>query len=474
MSFVDVILLHGRLFPKRPAIMLMDRVVTFGMLGEAIHWVSARALASGIRPGDTVVLAIDNPIRFIAVAYAMMRLGVVIMPIAPGSALKAPLVGAVAVLSDMPGPAPVGLRMLVVDDVWFQPDPTPYSVDLRASDPGRLGIIALTSGTTGQNKLVPLTVGEFDHRISDLYRYQPAPGTERDLLLVGFSSIWALVQASRVLVAARTLGFAQSAEEAARMIDLYQMGTVIGSPHQLSALIEALETTPASCSSLRLVKTGGGLASPALVRAIRTRLCPHVIVIYGSTEGGRIALATGDMIDVAPGCVGLVAPRKRVEIVDDEGQPVAAGEMGRVRILVDGGGKPLQTGDLYPDQTPDWFYPGDLGSISADGMLVIAGRADDLINAGGLKVAPERVEDLVAGHPAIAEAAAFALPGPGGVDEIWLAVVPRQAISADEIIAHCRQRNAVLAPRHILVLQAIPRTGMGKAERARLKAMARG
>jgi len=107
-------------------------------------------------------------------------------------------------------------------------------------------------------------------------------------------------------------------------------------------------------------------------------------------------------------------------------------------------------------------------------MLVIAGRADDLINAGGLKVAPERVEDLVAGHPNISEAAAFALPGPGGVDEIWLAVVPRDAITAEAVIAHCRQRDAVLAPRHILMLQAIPRTGMGKPERARLKTMARG
>lgn len=474
MSFVDVILLHGRLFPKRPAIMLMDRVVTFGMLGQAIHWVSARALASGIRPGDTVVLAIDNPIRFIAVAYALMRLGVVIMPIASGGVLRAPLVGAVAVLSDVPGPAPVGMRMLVVDDAWFQPGEEVYAVDPRASDAGRLSIIALTSGTTGQNKLVPLTVGEFDRRISDLYRYQPAPGTERDLLMIGFSSLWALVQATRILVAARTLGLAQSAEESARMIDLYQMGTVIGSPHQLSALIEALETVPASCSSLRLVKTGGGLATPALVRAIRARLCPNIIVIYGSTEGGRIALATGDMIDVAPGCVGLVAPPTRVEIVDDEDRPAPAGELGRVRILVNGGGRALTTGDLYPDQTPDWFYPGDLGSFTADGMLVIAGRADDLINAGGLKVAPERVEDLVAGHPAIAEAAAFALPGAGGVDEIWLAVVPRQAITAEAIIAHCRQRDTLLAPRHVLMLQAIPRTGMGKAERARLKALARG
>ncbi|WP_164135474.1 hypothetical protein, partial [Stenotrophomonas maltophilia] len=69
----------------------------------------------------------------------------------------------------------------------------------------------------GQPKFIPFTVEDLDRRIRDLYRYQPAPGTERDLLLLGLSSQWALAQAARVLVAARTLCFAASAEEAARM-----------------------------------------------------------------------------------------------------------------------------------------------------------------------------------------------------------------------------------------------------------------
>ncbi len=65
--------------------MTLDRVVTYGMLGDAIHAVSARVLAAGVKPGDRVLLAIDNPVRFVAVAFALMRLGIVIMPIAPAA-----------------------------------------------------------------------------------------------------------------------------------------------------------------------------------------------------------------------------------------------------------------------------------------------------------------------------------------------------------------------------------------------------
>ncbi len=274
----------------------------------------------------------------------------------------------------------------------------PYAVDPGASDPNRLAIIAPTSGTTGTTKLIPLSVGEFDRRLHDLYRYQPAPGTERDLMLVGFTSLWALSQSARTLVAARTLGVASSAEDALRMIDLYQMGTILGSPNQLAAMIAALDTVPASLTSLRLVKCGGGQVTPSFARTIRERLCQNLLVIYGSTEAGRTAMANGAAIDSVPGCVGWVIPGQSLEIVDDAGAPVPAGTVGRVRILIEGGGRPLLGTGIEADTTPDWFYPGDLGHVTDDGMLVIVGRADDVINAGGTKVAPERVEELVAGH----------------------------------------------------------------------------
>lgn len=472
MSFVDTVLFHGRLFPRRPAIMTLDRVVTYGMLGDAIHAVSARVLAAGVKPGDRVLLAIDNPVRFVAVAFALMRLGIVIMPIAPGSALAMPMIDAVALIGESPGLVPAGMRMIVAGDEWFQPSGAAYAVDPGASDPNRLAIIAPTSGTTGTTKLIPLSVGEFDRRLHDLYRYQPAPGTERDLMLVGFTSLWALSQSARTLVAARTLGVASSAEDALRMIDLYQMGTILGSPNQLAAMIAALDAVPASLTSLRLVKCGGGQVTPSFARTIRERLCQNLLVIYGSTEAGRTAMANGAAIDSVPGCVGWVIPGRSLEIVDDAGAAVPAGTVGRVRILIEGGGRPLLGSGIEADTTPDWFYPGDLGHVTDDGMLVIVGRADDVINAGGTKVAPERVEELVAGHPAVAEAVAFARTDGSGIAEIWLAIVPREPVSAEAIIAHCRSRSETLAPRRILFLETMPRAALGKPDRARLRALA--
>ncbi|MFX6036125.1 hypothetical protein ABTE74_22315, partial [Acinetobacter baumannii] len=81
-----------------------------------------------------------------------------------------------------------------------------------------------------------------------------------------------------------------------------------------------------------------------------------------------------------------------------------------------------------------WFYPGDTGYFREDGLLVVVGRTDELINAGGLKVAPERVELIVADRRDIADCAAFGLPGPGGIDQIWLAIVPRGPVRTDELL----------------------------------------
>lgn len=474
MIFVDAVLLHGRLFPTRPAIMTTDRIVTFGMLGDAIHSVAARLHAAGLKPGDIVVVALASPVRFIATVSAAMRLGLVVLPARPEEVRLLPAVGAKAVVTDSMIMAPVGTRSLIVDARWFEPTGAPYPVDPSASDPARLSLLALTSGTTGQPKLIPFTVEDFDRRVRDLYRYQPAPGTERDLLLIGLNSQWAIAQAARVLVSARTLCIAENAEDAVRLIDLYQVGTVIGSPHQLTELVSALDQIPASCRSLRLVKTGGSSLSKPLLEAIKSRLCRDIIMIYGSTEAGRTAMATTEMIESEQGCVGIPVPDRVVEIVDDADQPVPVGTSGRVRILTPGGGRAYEGGTLYPDRTPDWFYPGDVGYLTPDGRLVVAGRSDDLINSGGLKIAPERVEALVAGRTDLADAAAFGVAGPAGIDEIWLAVVPRGPLHETELLAACARQSELTAPRRLLVVDAIPRNAMGKVERAKLRAKATG
>lgn len=470
MNFVDFILLNGRLYPNRPAIMMLDRIVTYGMFAGAVHRSCARLHQAGLRPGETVVIDIDNPIRHFVVFSALMRLGIVSLTAGPG---VTGTVGAVAVLTSAAGAATPGARSIIVDDDWFQPaaDET-YPLDPGATDPGRLALLALTSGTTGRSKPIAFTVAEFEARLRDHALLHSVPGTSRELILMGFAAQLALTEVSRLLASGRTACLAGSAEEAARMIDLYQVEVLFGSPQQLSVLLTALDETPASCASVRLVTLSGAAVSAELATSIRRRITRTIAIGYGSTEARKTAMCLLDEATAVPGGVGYVVPSARVEIVDDADQPVPPGTNGRVRILAPVGGRPHIPGSLYPDRTPDWFYPGDVGHLRADGFLVIEGRSDELINAGGLKVAPERIEELVAGRADIADAAAFGVAGAGGVDEIWLAIVPREPVRGDELIAYCARRSETLAPARILVLAHIPRNAMGKVERARLKAEA--
>ncbi len=470
MIFVDTIHLHAQLFPHRPALMMADRLVTYGMLSTAIHRISARLHRDGFRSGDMVIVDIDNPIRHFTLVSALMNLGIISVT-GSGSLADVPKVGITAVLASRTMAVPKDMRLVVVDDAWFQPaDDATYPIEPTAREPNRLIMFGLTSGTTGQQKAIPFTVGEFDQRLRNLMLYHGAPGTERDLVLIGFASQWALSETARALASARTVCLAQTAEEAVRLIDLYQVGVILGSPQQFAGLLAAFDETPVSCASVRLASLAGAMLGAELAAGIRRRISPNVLVGYGSTEAGKTALAMLDTVEALPGGVGHVVPSARLEIVDDAGQPVQAGATGRIRVMAAGGGRPYEPGTLYPDRSPDWFYPGDLGHLTMDGLLVIAGRSDELINAGGLKIAPDRVEDLVAGRRDIADAAAFGVPGPHGFDEIWLAVVPREPIRVDEVIAFCQRRSEALAPTRIIVVDQIPRSTMGKVERAKLRA----
>lgn len=467
MNFVDFILLNGRLYPNRPAIMMLDRVVTYGMFAGAVHLSCARLHQAGLRPGETVVIDIDNPVRHFVVFSALMRLGIVSLAAGPEAA---GMVGAVAVLTSAAGAAAPGVRSIVVDDDWFRPatDET-YPVDPAATGPGRLALLALTSGTTGRSKAIAFTVAEFEARLRSHALIHSVPGTSRELVLMSFAAQLALTEVSRLLASGRTACLAGSAEEAAGMIDLYQVEVLFGSPQQLSVLLDALAETPASCASVQLVTLSGAAVGAELATSIRRRITRKIAIGYGSTEAGKTAMCLLDEANPIPGGVGYVVPSARVEIVDDADRPVPAGTRGRIRILAAAGGRPHVPGSLYPDRTSDWFYPGDVGHLRADGFLVIEGRSDELINAGGLKIAPERIEELVAGRADIADAAAFGVEGAGGIDEIWLAIVPREPVRGDELIAYCARQSATLAPARILVLERIPRNAMGKVERARLK-----
>jgi len=122
----------------------------------------------------------------------------------------------------------------------------------------------------------------------------------------------------------------------------------------------------------------------------------------------------------------------------------------------------------------DWFRTGDLGFIDEDGYLFVTGRKKDLIIRGGENIAPLEVENVLASHPAVAEASVFGIPDATWGEIVAAAVVlkPSQEVRSEQLIELCRQRIASCKkPERIFFLKSLPRNAAGKVVKADLRKM---
>jgi acyl-CoA synthetase (AMP-forming)/AMP-acid ligase II len=115
------------------------------------------------------------------------------------------------------------------------------------------------------------------------------------------------------------------------------------------------------------------------------------------------------------------------------------------------------------------FYPGDIGRLGADGVLIIEGRADDRMNLGGFKLMPGVVEAVALECPGVTAAAAFAAPDERGLDCCWLAVVRGPDFDRQRLVDHLAASPVELPDIRFAWTEAIPRNAMGKIERRRLR-----
>jgi long-chain acyl-CoA synthetase len=132
--------------------------------------------------------------------------------------------------------------------------------------------------------------------------------------------------------------------------------------------------------------------------------------------------------------------------------------------LVDGY---LVGGDIEP-LPGGWFVPGDRGRLTAHGSLVLAGRESELLNIGGVKVDPARIDELAAGHPGLLDAAAFGLERRAGIPEVGLAVVSEADCDLRALDQHMRSVMPAVHPTAYWRIDAIPRSRLGKVLRAQL------
>jgi fatty-acyl-CoA synthase len=245
-------------------------------------------------------------------------------------------------------------------------------------------------------------------------------------------------------------------------------------PVVLNRLLSAGEDRIAALdlSALRVIASSGAQLEAALATRAMDVFGEVVYNLYGTTEVAWATIATPADLRAAPGCAGRPPLGTRVRILDEDGHPVRAGATGRIFAAsgMEFGG---YTGEGSQPVVGGLMATGDLGHFDRQGRLFVDGRDDEMIVSGGENVFPREVEELLAAHPAVLEAAAIGVADPefGQRLRVFVVVRPGHALDAEAVRAHVRSNLArYMVPRDVVFTDQMPRNPSGKILKNRLAA----
>ena len=472
-SLFDQLRFHALCSPARPAVILPDRVVTYDMLVKGISSVQAVFTELKADQEKPVGILIDNPARHLIVLLALMKSGFTFTSLRQEQVDLALKCGVAVVLTDTKLPVLSGAQSYVVDDKWFLSPPARDGGEFRFQ-PDRIVRFQFTSGSTGVPKAIGWSFRTSQDKLFEVFLSRIASHA-RFLTTYGFSNV-ALNMALRVLSDGHTLIFSPL-ENCLQTISLFQVGEMRCSSSQARSLLEmqAIEQ-----HSIRIEKFSvGGQLTVEAADEIASVFKSDVTNTYASTEAGLTGFAAGEILRLRRTKGNCFMPVAEIEIVSDAGDSLPRATEGRIRVRSQSMGWPFQgnlteTDDVKGD---GWFYPGDIGLIDADGLLVVTGRNDELINDAGVKFAPEVMEAHLKRHPGIEDVAVVRMPLGLGQAEPWIAVVSKETIGLEAVQEwigrHISGEMGSARFARLLRVPSIPKTETGKVARQELRAMLR-
>ena len=450
---------------------------SYGRLIAAVRGAATGLIRLNLAPGDRVLLRIGNEPAFPVAYLAAIAAGLV--PVPTSAQLTAPeatrIARAVAPALTVAGegvalPAEGGGRLLPAAALAGMAalPPAPWS----RGDAGRLAYIVTTSGSSGQPRMVMHAHRAILARammVEGWYGLMP-----RDRLMHAGAFNWTFTLGTGLmdpwtLGATALIPAPGTAIEALPLLARRHGATMLaGAPGVFRRM---LRSPWAPWPELRHGLAAGERLDPALRAAWRGRTGTDLHEALGMSECSTFV--SGSPARPAPeGSAGYPQPGRRVAVLDEAGAPGAPGEAGVLAVhRSDPGlflgylGQPEETAACFRGE---WFLTGDQAVAAADGAIATLGRGDDMMNAGGFRVAPGEVEDVLAAVPGAGEVAAAELAVPGGASVIgafWAGEATEAALRAAAAAGLARYKQ----PRVFGRLEALPRTPTGKVNRRALR-----
>ncbi len=437
---------------------------------------AGRLAATGLRPGDRVLLAAGSSIDVVLAHVACLRLGLVVVLCNPAyterevAHLARDSDPAAAIVDDPErgawAAAALGRHLCVLDVALYLPDgPRP---NLDAADPAAPAVLMYTSGTTGAPRGAVLSHANLlagARSVVEAWHW-----THRDRLVLALPLFHAhglcvgvhgtLLSGASAVVLPRF-----DAEAVLDAIADHAATLFFGVPTMYARLVASPRA--ALLRRLRVCVSGSAPLPPDVFAAVEAVSGQRVLERYGMTE--TLMLASNPYHgERRPGSVGVPLPGVQMRLTGGDRGDV---EVRGPAVFAGYWRNPAATAESM--SSDGWFRTGDVGRLDADGYLHLVGRSRELIITGGYNVYPREVEDVLSAHPDVAEAAVVGLPSVDWGETVAALVVagPGRTPVPDDILAFARLRLAAYkVPRHLMVVEALPRNALGKVLRGDLAA----
>jgi long-chain acyl-CoA synthetase len=498
--------------PDRPATAFLGAQLTFGELKSQSDKLAAALAGLGVRQGDRVGIMLPNCPQYVIAAFAVLRLGGVIVNVNPlytprevavvaedsglllmltldalapvtlavreQAGIEHVVVTSLAEYSAAAAPAPTVEGCLRLADLLASvAEPDLPSPDIK---PGDVAVLQYTGGTTGVPKGAMLTHYNIFSNVVQVQCWGQRDlrrGEDTYLIVIPYFHIYGF-----------TVGMLEGVWRGAQqvLIPKYDVEMLLKAirdyrptffPAVPTIYISLLNHPQAKEYGLDKIRTFNSGSAPLPVEVIEQfeRLTGGTLKEgYGLSEASPVTHTTPELSLRKPGSIGLPLPDTDIKIVDLEtgSRELPVGEEGELCIA---GPQVMKGYWNHPDETAIalradeagrvWLYTGDVARMDEDGYCYIVQRKKDMIIVSGFNVYPSEVEGVLYAHPAVMEAAVIGIPDPYRGEAVKACVVLKQGAgaTAEELREHCKGGLAEFkVPSEIEIRESLPKTVVGK------------
>jgi benzoate-CoA ligase family protein len=489
------------------ALVVGERRIDFAELVELSDRAGAALREAGVRPGERVLLVLSDGPEFVAAWYGTLKIGAVtaeaytFLPVKDLAYLlrysqaRAVLADATTIdrVREAVAASPWEHTILAVGVAAAEltPGEIAWEEALAAAPPfeptptarDEIAVWKFTTGSTGAPKAAVHTHAA--PRLSAEWYGQEVLGLRADDLVLAVPKLFFGYARDLTTLFPQAVGGGGVAfperstpERIFDLVEKHRPTVLVTVPTMVQQMLDLPGAEGRDLSSLRFCTSAGEALPAALLERWLDRFGVEILDGLGSSEAYHIYISQRPG-EARPGTIGRLVPGYEARLVDEAGADVAPGEPGELYLR--GGTAALmywaEREKSLATYQGDTVHTGDLLSRDEDGFYAYRGRVDSLLKVGGIWVAPDEVEACLGAHADVAEAAVVGVER-RGLTTTRAYVVTAAGVTADEALAttlrdHVRQTlSPHKYPREVVFLEAMPRTGSGKIDRAEIRRLA--